>query len=376
MFSSFFLAGFECATGFNRKGEWIDQVAATRHDRQIDEDYRLLREVGIHAAREGVRWPLVQTRSQFNFSSVDLILKAARKHRIEIIYDLFHFGYPPGIDLFSREFPEQFADYCSRVAAHIASNSEGPFYFTPINEPSYFAWAAGDAGLFAPYLTGRGGEMKIRLVMAIIQAIRAIRVICPTARFINVDPLCRVVAPFDRPDQEESAAAFNRNVVFQSWDMLAGRLHPELGGSLDILDIVGVNYYWTNQWILNDPAKPLDEKDPRYCRLSNLLMTVADRYPNDIVLSETGHTGPNRESWLNCLTEEVEALIHLGAPLRGICLYPILGMPEWHERSVWTHMGLWDLVRVDGHMARVCHEPMLRSLKEAQQRLESNRGKW
>ena len=31
-------------------------------------------------------------------------------------------------------------------------------------------------------------------------------------------------------------------------DMLAGRLMPELGGSRDWLDIVGINYYWTNQW--------------------------------------------------------------------------------------------------------------------------------
>ena len=29
MFNSYFLGGFECATGFNREGEWIDLVAAT-----------------------------------------------------------------------------------------------------------------------------------------------------------------------------------------------------------------------------------------------------------------------------------------------------------------------------------------------------------
>ena len=55
MFSSFFIAGFECTTGFNRHGQWIDQIAATRHDVQIDEDYRLLRKAGIRAAREGIR---------------------------------------------------------------------------------------------------------------------------------------------------------------------------------------------------------------------------------------------------------------------------------------------------------------------------------
>jgi hypothetical protein len=33
-----------------------------------------------------------------------------------------------------------------------------------------------------------------------------------------------------------------------------------------------------------------------------------------------------------------------GMPLLGVCLYPILGMPEWHEPDIWTPMGLWDPV--------------------------------
>ena len=59
MFKSFFFAGFECATGYNALGEWIDQVAATHHDKNVDEDYQRLKDVGIYAAREAIRWPLV-----------------------------------------------------------------------------------------------------------------------------------------------------------------------------------------------------------------------------------------------------------------------------------------------------------------------------
>lgn len=367
------MAGFECATGFNKRGEWIDQIAATCHDTQIDEDYRMLRHVGIMAAREGVRWPLVEKGFRYDFSSVDIILNAARKHKIEIVYDLFHFGYPPGLDIFTSEFPIRFADYCSAVARRVVSGSEGPWYFTPINEPSYFAWAAGEVGLFAPYLRGRSREMKIRLIQATIHAIQAIRDVCPDARFINVDPICRIVAPVDRPDLEDAAANFNNNIVFQSWDMLAGRLYPELGGGPDILDIVGVNYYWTNQWEINRPGVPLEEDDPRYCSLSDLILSIANRYPNDIVLTETSHAGPNRSSWVEKITDESEQLIVKGTPLRAICLYPILSMPEWHDRSVWTQMGLWDLVQVNGRLERVCHDPMLQSLHRAQERLEGIR---
>ena len=60
MFQSLLWAGFECATGVNSKGEWIDQVAATEHDRFLDDDYARVAALGLHTVREGVRWPLDQ----------------------------------------------------------------------------------------------------------------------------------------------------------------------------------------------------------------------------------------------------------------------------------------------------------------------------
>lgn len=40
---------------------------------------------------------------------------------------------------------------------------------------------------------------------------------------------------------------------FEAWDMLAGRMSSELGGSEDLLDIVGMNYYASNQWVHGGP---------------------------------------------------------------------------------------------------------------------------
>ena len=62
----------------------------------------------------------------------------------------------------------------------------------------------------------------------------------------------------------------------------------------------------------------------------------------------------------------MEALLDAGVPLRGVCLYPILGMPEWHDQAKWTQMGLWECAECpDGMERRVC-EPMLAALKKAQ----------
>src|SRR4051794_17797339 len=107
MFRSFFFAGFECATGYNALGEWIDQVAATHHDRHADEDYERLAKVGIYAAREAIRWPMVDNRGRYDFSSVRPFLAAAERHGIDVIWDLFHYGFPSDIDLFTDEFPKR-----------------------------------------------------------------------------------------------------------------------------------------------------------------------------------------------------------------------------------------------------------------------------
>jgi beta-glucosidase/6-phospho-beta-glucosidase/beta-galactosidase len=371
VFENFFFAGYECATGYNANGVWIDQIAATEHDLHADDDYRALRKVGLCAAREAIRWPLVdQGRGRFNFSSVEPFLAASRKHRIEIIWDLFHFGYPPHADVFSPDFSKRFADYCYAAACYLCSSCSGTCYFTPVNEPSFFAWAGGEVGQFAPHAKNRGKELKVALARAAIQGINAIRIVDPGARIINVDPICHVVAPPNRPDLEEEARLFNSQWVFESWDMLAGRLLPELGGSPGHLDIVGMNYYWTNQWELGREREPLAEADWRLVPLRCLVRNVWERYRRDVMITETTHVNECRPGWLRYVTSEAEALLREGVPLRGVCLYPILGMPEWHSNE-WTPMGLWDLVYDGSRLTREVCQPMLRELERSHRVLKT-----
>ncbi|MDF2811738.1 MAG: glycoside hydrolase [Microvirga sp.] len=374
MFRSFFLAGFEGSTGYNRHGEWFDQVAATGHDRTVDEDYRKLAALGIRGVREVMRWPLIDLgRGRYDFSSVEPFMRAAAKHGIEVIWDLFHYGFPPHVDLWSDDFPAHFADYCYAATRYAALRSDRTLYFTPVNEPSFMAFAAGEKGLFAPHGVGRGWDLKVALVRAAIQGIDAIRYVRPDARIVNADPLCRVALPPDMPQWHDEAEDFNNRLVFQSWDMLSGRLMPELGGTRAHLDIVGINYYWTNQWEwrvkpLNDGTiPPLADGDPRRIRLGDLVRHVSDRYGGDLMITETTHVGDKRGPWLREVAEEAEALLREGVPLHGVCLYPILGMPEWHSPADWTPMGLWDpVLHTDPHGERLPHQPMLDAFRDAQ----------
>ena len=77
------------------------------------------------------------------------------------------------------------------------------------------------------------------------------------------------VVPVDAPARvREGAEHFNQHAVFQFMDMMAGRLMPELGGDRRCLDLVGVNYYWTNQWEVGREGTPLPVDDPRHVPLA------------------------------------------------------------------------------------------------------------
>jgi len=375
MFRSFFMAGFECATGHNTHSEWIDQIEATQHDLWIDEDYALLAEENLLSAREAIRWPLVDCGGgRYDFKTVEPVVDAALRRGIEPIWDLFHYGYPAGVDLFGPEFPRRFAAYCRAAAKFVQDHLPGPHYFTPINEGSYFSWAAGESALFAPHQRGRAQELKVALARASIVAVEAIKEVCPAARIVTVDPICHVVPPRGAsPATEAEVRRFNEQVVFEFMDMVAGMLHPELGGSRQHLDIVGLNYYWTNQWEMGREGIPLAADDERRVPLGDLVRRAWLRYGGDVLVSETGALGDARAPWLDELSSMSCSLLEQGVALRGVCLYPVLGMPEWHVREQWTRLGLWDLEPERGVLRRLPHLPVLEALRRAQHAVRQTR---
>jgi hypothetical protein len=354
LYGSFFLAGFECTSALLRDGRRLNATRATAHDVHVDEDYRRVKALGMRAVREGLSWPEAASDKPAQLDWLRTILASAQRHELSIILDLCHFGYPDGIDPLAPAFVDAFCDHAREIARVVATESSVPVAFTPVNEPSYFAWAAGEIGILAPFLTRRGAELKRALISAAIRAIDAIREICPDARFVNTDPLCCVV-PGTGPNDEEIARRFNSDDVYEGWDMLAGRVLPGLGGSPRHLDIVGVNYYPWNQWELGAPfidpwlrvRQPLGKMDPRRRPVEELIGDVAARYGSPVLVSETSCVEPDRAQWIKEIAVAARRLIDSGTPLMGICIYPALSMPRWQDPESWLHMGLWGVCPSD-----------------------------
>jgi beta-glucosidase/6-phospho-beta-glucosidase/beta-galactosidase len=377
LFRSFWMAGFESATHVTRAGHRLDMIAATQHDRFVDDDYRRLVDIGIRSVRDTVRWHLIETaRDTFDFSSMDRMLEAARRQGVQIAWDLCHYGWPGDIDLFSPAFVERFAGFCRATARHVREWSDEIPLYTPINEISFFAWAAGEVGWFYPYGHGRGGEVKQQLIRATIAGINEIRAVDSRARILTVEPLIHVVPPRTRPDLEPQATAYS-NSQFEAWDMISGALCPELGGEPRFLDVIGVNFYHDNQWEHPGGKKiawHVKPRDPRWVPFHRLIKNCYERYRRPLFVAETSHVGVGRAEWLREMTDEVVLAIEAGVPVEAMCLYPIIDRFEWEDPSHWHNSGLWDYrIEADGTFTRVLNDEYAAELRRSQARLPAPR---
>ena len=134
-----------------------------------------------------------------------------------------------------------------RFAALLKRESGVQAFISPVNENSFFSWAGGDRGFLNPFAEGRGPELKAQLVRASIQAIQAIRSELPNVRIVAPEPVIHITGDPRDPDDMRHAEEY-RTAMFEVWDMMCGRVRPELGGSDEMLDIIGINYYERNQW--------------------------------------------------------------------------------------------------------------------------------
>jgi beta-glucosidase/6-phospho-beta-glucosidase/beta-galactosidase len=373
LFRSFWLGGFESSCHRTRNGQRLDMLEATQHDRFLDLDYSNLRTMGIATARDTVRWHLIEkVEGHYDFSSLDPYIDAARRHGIQVIWDLLHYGWPDRLDLFSAAFVERFGRFCGAVARYLRSHSDEPLFFTPVNELSFFAWAAGQVAWFYPYGEGRGGEVKRQLVRAWIAGVDAIRAAAPDARIVSVEPIIHNVPPQGKDDVGGRAAG-QRESQWEAWDMIAGWRDQDLGGAASYLDIVGVNFYHDNQWEVPGGKKiawHIHPRDPRWVPFHRLLTNTYLRYQRPILIGETSHVGVGRAEWIRELTDEVCVAIEGGVPLEGICLYPIIDRFEWEDPQHWHNSGLWDFdVQPDGTLTRVLNHPYAEELQKCQARV-------
>jgi hypothetical protein len=353
LFNSFWQAGFECSTHVLKTGKRLDVVASTGHDVFVDQDFQRLAGVGILTAREGLRWHLIEGEpGHYDFSTVLPVFEAGGRWGIQILWDLFHFGWPSHLDIFDPAWVDSFGDFASAFGRFLSAEGTGPAFVAPINEISFLSWAGGDTAYLNPFATGRGAELKRQLVRGALRATDALRAELPNLRLIAPEPVIHIVGDPKRPDDVLQAAEY-QSAMFEAWDMLSGRAQPELGGKENYLDIIGVNYYDRNQWW--NHGKTIWRHEPEFRPFREILAEVYNRYQRPMFISETGTEDLDRPGWLTYIAGEVRAAIDSGVPIHGICLYPILNHPGWDDDRH-CYNGMWDYPQAGG--SREIYQPL------------------
>lgn len=367
IFRSFLQAGFECSTHKYRDGRRLDLLKQTQHDRFALADYQRVCQLGIKTVRTGARWHLIEQQpGEYSFDSLLPTLHAAYATEVEILLDLFHFGWPDDLDIFGPKFVDRFARYVRALARYIKHHRDICRIFAPVNEVSFLSWVGGDVANVFPHAQNRGGELKRILVRAAIVASDILLNELPGARLISPEPVIHIIGDPKIPGDDVAAENY-RLAQFEAWDMLSGRADPELGGRPEYLDIIGTNFYDRNEWV--NYAETLTRSDPRYRPFHRILHEVWERYRRPLFVSETGTEDDARADWFNYVCSEVETARSIGIPVHGICLYPILNHPGWVDDRHCCN-GLFDYADSSGH--REIHQPLADAIFRQQERLRQS----
>ena len=362
--ASFFLGGFESATHRRADRRQLDLIEGTRHDLYAAEDFRLLQQVGIYTVRDGLRWHLIEQQpGVYDWSSFRPMLQASIDTGTEVIWDLCHWGLPADLDIFSPAFIDRFAAFARAAVLLINRETDAVPLFCPVNEISFWAWVGADVGAFYPHVLRRGPDLKRQLVKATLAAVRAIREVDPRARFIQPEPLINVVAHTSKPE-DSTAAARHTALQYEAWDWLAA---SEPGNSG--LDILGINYYWDNQWVHGGERTAFGHFQHR--PLHHMLLEAYARYARPLLITETGAESDAAAGWLAYICAEIRQAQRGGASILGICLYPVMDYPGWDDGRH-CHCGL---VEVEENWHRRHIRESLASELRLQQRLFAASGK-
>ncbi len=311
----------------------MDAVASSRHDVCLEQDYALLGTAGVRTVRDALRWHLIEpVPGEYDWSTFVTMLQAAHRSGIQVIWDLCHWGVPDWVDPFSAEFPLQFQRFAEGAITVLRDFyreqgvAEAPVV-CPINEISFWSWVGGDEAYFFPFGRGQGNALKHQLVCAANAAIRGMRRICPELRVLQPEPIIHIVP--DAATGGDGEAERHTASQHDAWEMLLGRRSPELGGSEEHLDFIGVNYYWNNQWVHHGAHTP--PGDARHRPLHAMLLEIWQRYRRPIVITETSAEGDAGPGWFGYVMAEVRQAERMGVPIQGVCLYPVMDYAGWDD---------------------------------------------
>jgi hypothetical protein len=295
------------------------QLEISGHGAQLESDYRLFRdEFGLRQFRDG-SWLARSFPAPGHFDWTHLDRLAAVSDG-QVTLSICHYEWPVWAaeeDLWNGRVVEEMANFAGAVAERYRGRFAG---YIPVVESGYWTAMMTDWGRWWPASrTGpkRGWwEMYAVVGKLLVSIARAIRNADPSADIALSEPWA----------WHPQVSLHDQSRPFQT---LLGRPDPvaehelgfDFGGSDDLLQIIGLNFY--NNW-----------GEPEGWPLSRLLLQARRDFPDKrIVMGETGnchfsdcHTVA---AWLELIDRNVEEANRKGANIESVVWAPILTLGDF-----------------------------------------------
>lgn len=377
----------------------LDEYELMGHYEHWREDLALTSELGLKAMRWGVPWYRVEPEpGRFDWRWIDEVLPyLVEELKITPIIDLMHYGTPFWL---SREFANKdYPKYVARYAAEFAGRYKNYVkFYTPLNEPIINALMCGMRGLWAPYLKGERGYLKIMLQLArgIVRTVKAIKAIDPNSVMVHVEAtgLTRAIR-----DDLNSLAQEETRRGFVCYDLINGRLTPdhplfpwflrngttpdalnEIAENKVELDVLGLNFYpqWSTKQIYQNSRGRIMFRDiePEGNGFIELIEAYYKRYEVPVMITETSAVGSDdiRSRWFEASTNMVKELRGRGVPVVGYTWFPLFTMIDWRYRfsnepleNFYLELGVYKLNRDNSNGKRWLETPLVSQFKAAVQ---------
>ena len=349
----------------------VDQYRASGHLERLDADLAEVGGLGVKVWRYGMPWRLTEPEpGVYDWTLWDRALEACRRHGLNPVIDLCHFGLPDHHGGFcDTTWVDDFARY---VDAFLARYPE-PRWFTPVNEPGITAMFSSLLGMWNDRLASEDDYFVAlgNVALANLEALARIRA-DRDGWWIGSEGFGCDLA--DADDEAGIRAATRARDLQQAvWDLHLG-LAPR-GGAARLTDVVadsiqsriealvgvvppdriiaGHDIYPVSVTVHGTRAgRPLSIAD-RVRAYEDEATAWHERYQVPFWVSETSNLGlpvDQGSEWLAALTTSLDTLAASGLPVRGICWYSRGDQYDWDTAlmspiGTVTEVGLFDAQR-------------------------------
>jgi beta-glucosidase/6-phospho-beta-glucosidase/beta-galactosidase len=342
----------------------VDELHKTDHYNRWEEDFSLLKIIGIEFLRYGPPYYSVHCcPGKYDWSFTDLVFNKLKDLQVTPIVDLCHFGVPDWMGNFQNpDFPFYFAEYAKAFAMRF------PYLqlYTPINEIFIAAMFSAQYGWWNECLQSDSAFVNAlkNLSKANVMAMHAILEVQPEATFIQsesseyfhaMDPQALPLARFLNQKRFLSldlTYGYPINVTMYNYLLDNGMTPSEYNwftqNQVKARCIMGNDYYVTNEHLVfpDGHTQAAGEIFGYYVITSQYYR----RYKLPIMHTETNIRMPASREWLLKQWANVHRLKHDGIPVIGFTWYSLLHQVDWdsalrNDDGVVNELGLFDLDR-------------------------------